>query len=255
MSTQPTFGHSFMAAPRNSSSGPVYSWAASETSSTASALGSADMVAAPCAEPSPPTPGRVDQHQPAGQQLARQPDLGVAQPGPAGRLAGLGDVLGQLRGRDLGPGRLAARRALPDQGDGGGLGVPHHGRHRGGDVVVDRAHRRVDQRVHQLALALLELADDQYPDVGVGQPLAGRLQPGSRDRVARRRSSPSAPGRPARPLPVPPPCRASSCSPGRVLHWPLSVTQRHRPRRPECPRVRRGRLSRQRKVTPSAAFS
>ena len=73
MSTQPTFGHSFMAAPRNSSSGPVYSWAASETSSTASALGSADMVAAPCAEPSPPTPGVSTRTSPPASSLRGSP--------------------------------------------------------------------------------------------------------------------------------------------------------------------------------------
>ncbi|OLT02594.1 hypothetical protein BJF90_29060 [Pseudonocardia sp. CNS-004] len=57
MSTHATLGHSFIAASRNSSSGAVYSWAASETSSTASALGRADIVAAPWDEPRPPTPG------------------------------------------------------------------------------------------------------------------------------------------------------------------------------------------------------
>ena len=73
MSTQPTFGHSFMAAARNSSSGPVYSCAASETSSTASALGSADMVAAPCAEPSPPTPGVSTSTSPPASSLRGSP--------------------------------------------------------------------------------------------------------------------------------------------------------------------------------------
>ena len=57
MSTHTTLGHMRRAVWRNSSSGPVNSWLASDTNTTASAMGSAPMVAAPWAEPSPPTPG------------------------------------------------------------------------------------------------------------------------------------------------------------------------------------------------------
>ena len=42
---------------RNSTSGPVNSWLASDTNTTASAIGSAPIVAALWAEPRPPTPG------------------------------------------------------------------------------------------------------------------------------------------------------------------------------------------------------
>jgi hypothetical protein len=47
VSTQATVGHTDAACRRNSISGAVYSWEASETSSTASADGNAAIVAAP----------------------------------------------------------------------------------------------------------------------------------------------------------------------------------------------------------------
>jgi hypothetical protein len=49
VTTHATFGHSFIAAPRNSSSGPVYPGRRRDQPFS---LGSADIVAAPCrAEP------------------------------------------------------------------------------------------------------------------------------------------------------------------------------------------------------------
>ena len=49
--------------------------------------------------------------------------------------------------------------------------VPDHGRHRGRDVIIDRADRGVDQGVYQHALALLELAHHQDADPRVVQAL------------------------------------------------------------------------------------
>src|ERR687893_760785 len=54
VSTHATLGHTLAAWRRNSSSGAVYSWEASDTNSTASAEGSMAIVAAPCTEFSPP---------------------------------------------------------------------------------------------------------------------------------------------------------------------------------------------------------
>ena len=67
--------------------------------------------------------------------------------------------------------------------DGSG-GVADRRRHRRGDVVVDGAGRRVDECVDELALALLELADDDHPDVRVAQAIAGARRAASRDRAA-----------------------------------------------------------------------
>jgi hypothetical protein len=118
----------------------------------------------------------VDEHQPAGEQLAGQAHLGVAEQCLVVRVAGLRDVLHQLGGlhRDALGGAL--RLALAHQLGRGGLGVLDDGGHRGGDVVVHRAHRSVHQRVDQLALALLELAHDEHADIGVSEPLAGLEQ-------------------------------------------------------------------------------
>jgi hypothetical protein len=69
----------------------------------------------------------------------------------------------------------------PDEGGRGLLPVGDHRGDSGGDIVVDRAHRRGDQRIHQQALALLELPDDQHPHPGIEQPPTVLLQ--SRDEV------------------------------------------------------------------------
>ncbi len=123
-------------------------------------------------------PGRVHQHQPGREQLARERHLGAGQPGLVARVAGLGHVVRELFDRHLR--RLGALML------GAGLAYERHARLRavfhqrrdgGGDVVVDRADRRVDQRVDELALALLELADDQDADVRVGETGAGGVQP------------------------------------------------------------------------------
>ena len=57
------------------------------------------------------------------------------------------------------------------------LAVGHHrGEHRG-LVVADAGHRHVQQRVEQLALALLELAGDHHPDLRIADALPGLGQP------------------------------------------------------------------------------
>jgi hypothetical protein len=125
----------------------------------------------------PADAGGVDEDKAAGEQLARQPDLRVAQQCLVARVARLRDVLGELPDRHLGAlGRVVAV-TLPDERDPGFLGVLDGGRYRRGDVVVHRADRRVDERVHKLALALLELPDDEHAHVGIREPLAGLEQP------------------------------------------------------------------------------
>ena len=57
MITPTTFGQVRMAVARNSSSGPLYSWEASDTKRTASAIGSAPRVITAWAPANPPTPG------------------------------------------------------------------------------------------------------------------------------------------------------------------------------------------------------
>ena len=63
---------------------------------------------------------------------------------------------------------ICAKRLLP---------VPHHRGNGCRDVVVDRAHRCVDQRVDQLALALLEFADDDHAHGRIQQAAPGVLEP------------------------------------------------------------------------------
>ncbi len=51
------------------------------------------------------------------------------------------------------------------------LAVGDDGDQRGGLVVPDAGHRHVQQRVQQLALALLELTGDDHPDLRIADPL------------------------------------------------------------------------------------
>ena len=51
------------------------------------------------------------------------------------------------------------------------LRIGHHRGQHGGLVVADAGHRHIQQRVEQLALALLELAGDHHPDLRVGDTL------------------------------------------------------------------------------------
>ena len=119
---------------------------------------------------------RVDEHEPAFEDLARQPDLGVGEHRLVAGVARLRDVVGELVHRHLGAlGRRVGR--LADEHHLGGLGVPDDRRHGRRDVVVHGADGRVDQRVHQLALALLELAHDEHAHVRVDEPFARLGEP------------------------------------------------------------------------------
>jgi hypothetical protein len=128
----------------------------------------------------PADTGGVDDDEAVGQQLARDRDLDRLDPALVGRVGRLGDVLGHLLDRDLLADRLGPLAVLVDLVVLGGLeehrrpgflGVAHRGRRRGGDVVVDRADRRVEQRVDQRRLPLLELAHHEDVERRVEQPL------------------------------------------------------------------------------------
>ena len=100
-STAATLGEMRIACLRNCTSGSVYSCEASETSSTAWADDSADSVASALDESSPPTPGRVDELQPALEDLARQQHLGRDDPALVAGVAPLRHVIRQLVERHL----------------------------------------------------------------------------------------------------------------------------------------------------------
>jgi hypothetical protein len=57
------------------------------------------------------------------------------------------------------------------------LGVSHHSDQHRALIVTHPGDRHIQQRVEQLALALLELADDHHPDEGVGDSLPRRGKP------------------------------------------------------------------------------
>ena len=57
------------------------------------------------------------------------------------------------------------------------LPIGHHGRQHRRLVVADAGHRNVEQRVEQLALALLELAGDHDPDLRIGDAHPGPREP------------------------------------------------------------------------------
>ncbi len=112
-------------------------------------------------------PGRVDEHQPAGEQRARDPDLDELDVTTSLAARGFLDPVDQrfepdaldrpvlaVASMDLG----ARRIAVPDDG--------HGGRRQ---VVIDRTDRRPDQRVDQRALAVLELPDDADDGLGPGR--------------------------------------------------------------------------------------
>ena len=134
---------------------------------------------APCTDPSPPTPGVSTSTSPVRRialgtetsaacrlrSLPRVPELRrvLRQVSEGNRLSdGVGARLGRLV-EHPGPQLVAV---VDDGGDGCG------------DVVVDGTHVHPDERVHERALALLELADDEHPDRGVGQATPRRVEPG-----------------------------------------------------------------------------
>ncbi len=129
-----------------------------------------------------PDAGGVDDHEPVAEQLAGQGHLDRADPALAGDLGRLGDVAGDLVDRDGladrlagGIGQVATR--VEQDGRGGRVAVADGGGHRRGDVVVDGAHGCVEQGVDQRRLALLELADDEHVEGGVGEALAREREP------------------------------------------------------------------------------
>ncbi len=141
---------------------------------TASASGSAAAVAAPWDESSPPAPGVSTSTSP----LARSGLGTVASTLRSWRwLPALPASDTHSRSRSMSIGSRASRPRLA-VGSGGGLdAVADDRRHGGGDVVVDRADVQADQRVHQAALALLELADDQHGQRRSDHAVSGRRQP------------------------------------------------------------------------------
>ncbi len=125
--------------------------------------------------------GRVDELQPAAEDLAREHHLGRHDAALVARVAALRHIVGELIERHLASlhrGSRGPRGALRLHEHPGRrlLGVRHRGGHAGGDVVVDRAGRRVDEGVDELALALLELSDHDHADAGITQPRPGLLE-------------------------------------------------------------------------------
>ena len=120
--------------------------------------------------------GGVDEHQPALEQRALRGHRDPQYLPTAGRGVRRKSLL-DVGDRDLDVIGLITVDARDDQLRRGLLAVGHHrGDHRG-LVVADAGHRHVQQRVEQLALALLELAGDHDPDLRVGDPLLGLGQP------------------------------------------------------------------------------
>ena len=129
--------------------------------------------------------GRVHQHQPAGQQLAREPDLEGARRRPR---VPRGDRV-ELRRGDRGPagrsGALLVEHVRLEP-----VAVAHVGRDRRGDVRVGGAHPGAQQRVDQRALALLELAADDDPAGRVREPRLRHLDPRAAGRGGRAAGQP-----------------------------------------------------------------
>ena len=119
-----------------------------------------------------PDSRRVDKAQAALQQFAGQHHLGahdvsLACPGFRARRRSRRGPRAQSA-----PARRCGSTAvvLAHESERGGLfGVRHRGRHARGDVIVDGTRRRIHERIHELALALLELPDDDHADVRIEQ--------------------------------------------------------------------------------------
>ncbi|MPM56975.1 hypothetical protein SDC9_103792 [bioreactor metagenome] len=125
--------------------------------------------------------GRIHQAQSALEELAWQRDLGGHNMPLVSRIPLLRNILGKIV--DL--------NGLFDDLHGFWLGlvgasdhprcrlctVADRGRHAGRDIIVDRAHRCVHQRIDQLALALFELSDNDDPHVRILESGASLNQP------------------------------------------------------------------------------
>ena len=160
----------------NRISGSVNSWLVSLIISIASASGSNPRVDDRCGWPCPPTPGvSMNVRPPLSSGLGAP--TSTRSTSPALRLRGTAQIVADVVDRDV---DLLRRHTLTHRDDQPGrrlLGVADHGDQRGGLVVTDAGHRHVEQRVEQLALALLELTGDHHPDLRVGDALLGDGQP------------------------------------------------------------------------------
>ena len=173
--TQTTVGQAARACRRNVISGAVNSLDASDTRMTASAVGSAARVLAAWLDARPPTPGVSTKTRPSlricrGSSALAPTTARVSRRSVATDDRGREGVDGDRQLLRLGEPAVGGHRRGGDQeGRRRGGPVAHLHRHRGREVVVDRAYRRVDQRVDELALALLELPDDEDADRRVRQ--------------------------------------------------------------------------------------
>ena len=122
----------------------------------------------------PADTGGVDQHQPTREQLAADRRRDRPQLPQVAGVAGFTHVRGQVFERDpLGPRRRRRIGRLVGRQSPGLRREPDDRRHRGRDVVVDRADLRGEQGVDERTLALLELPDHVDGDVGLGQQAPG----------------------------------------------------------------------------------
>ena len=119
--------------------------------------------------------GGVDERQSALQKRAGRTDFGAQYFATAGlwRLTHIGaDVVD----RDVDGRGFAVRPRRHNEPRPRRVAVADDGDHHGGLVVAHPGHRKIQQGVEQLALALFELAGDHHPDLRIGDPLAGPPQ-------------------------------------------------------------------------------
>ena len=157
------------------SSGSVNSWLASERTNTASDAGISPSVLAACGLPAPPTPGVSTRTNPSARSGLGTLTSTRSTSRPSARGRGRGDAV-QLVERQGHADRVCARIG-EDEFRRRGLGVLHDGGDRGGLVVAHRTDSKVEQRVHELALALLERTDHHDPHPRVLNPGPGGVEP------------------------------------------------------------------------------
>ena len=165
-------------------SGSVNSWLVSLTISIASASGSRPSVADRCGWPCPPTPGVSTNARPplsSGLGAVTSTRSTSRPPACGARRRSLRRSAGGISTRS-GSSPSGRRHHQPRRGL---LAVGHHGGQHGRLVVTDPGHRHVEQRVEQLALALLELTGDHHPDLRVADAPLGPAPAARPDRRAR----------------------------------------------------------------------
>ena len=157
-------------------SGSVNSWLVSDSISTASASGSRPSVADRCGWPCPPTPGvSMNARPPLSSGLgAATSTRSTSRPPAAG--ARRRSLLRSAGGISITSG-VDAVAVVDDQPGRCLLAVVDDGGQHRGLVVADPRDGHVEQRVEQLTLALLELTRDHHPDLRVGDPRLGNLEP------------------------------------------------------------------------------